>query len=186
MMRRILSLEIFSDIEVHLQKLLKSYTVKEGIHSRLQAVLLYRKIRNYTAVGIQLGKSHGFVRKWNLRVCIQLSDWEMSACEKIKRQKLLEVFTDLPRTSGPKTYTAEQQCHVMATALKKPSECQREITHWTHVELADELNKTDLVKGIGRDILRSHEFQTLQFAGQIFLGLKYLATIMPYFASSYY
>ena len=150
MMMRILPLEIFSDIEVHLQKLLKSYTVKEGIHTRIQAVLLYRKIRNYSAVGIQLGKSHGFVRKWNLRVCHQLSDWDISFSEKIKRQKLLKVFTDLPRTSGPKTYTAEQQCHVMATALKKPSECQREITHWTHVELADELNKTDLVKGISK------------------------------------
>ena len=103
-MRRILPFEIFSDIEVHLQKLLKSYTVKECIHTRIQAVLLYRKIRNYTATGLQLGKSHGFVRKWNLRACNRLSDWEISSSEKLKRQKLLEVFTDLPRISGPKTY----------------------------------------------------------------------------------
>jgi hypothetical protein len=38
----------------------------------------------------------------------------------------------------------------MATALKKPSDCQREMTHWTHIELADELNKTKLVEGISK------------------------------------
>ena len=149
-MRRILPSEIFNDIEIHLKKLLNSYTIKECIHTRIKAILLYRKIRNYTAVGLQLGASHGFVRKWNVRICIKLSNWDNDLSEKLKRQKLIEVLTDLPRNSGPKTYTEEDQCHVMATALKEPSKCQREITHWTHVELADELNKTELVKGISK------------------------------------
>ncbi len=60
------------------------------------------------------------------------------------------MLTDLPRNSDPKTYTAEDQCHVMATALKEPNKCQREITYWTHVELADELSKTELVKWISK------------------------------------
>lgn len=149
-MLRILRSEIFDDIEIHLNKLLKSYTVKECIHTRIQAILLYRKIRNYSIVGIQLGKTHGFVRKWNVRVCSELINWDSSLSVKLKRQTLIKLFSDLPRASGPKTYTAEQQCHVMATALKKPSDCQREMTHWTHVELADELNKTGLVKGISK------------------------------------
>jgi len=149
-MRRILPSEIFNDIEVHLNKLLNSYTVKECIHTRIKAVLLYRKIRNYTAVGVQLGTTHGFVRKWNVRICKELSNWDIDSSEKLKQQKLIEVLSDLPRKSGPKTYTAEAQCHVMATALKKPSDCQREMTHWTHVELADELNKSKLVEGISK------------------------------------
>lgn len=72
-MRRILPSEIFNDIEIHLTKLLNSYTVKECIHTRIKAILLYRKIRNYTAVGVQLGTTHGFVRKWNVRICKELS-----------------------------------------------------------------------------------------------------------------
>ncbi len=53
-MRRILPSEIFNDIEIHLKKLLNSYTRKECIHTRIKAILLYRKIRNHTAVGLQL------------------------------------------------------------------------------------------------------------------------------------
>ncbi len=149
-MRRILPSEIFSDIEVHLNKLLNSYTVKECIHTRIKAIFLYRKIRNYSAVGIQLGTTHGFVRKWNIRICKELSIWDKDSSEKVKRKKLIDVLSDLPRKSGPKIYTSEDQCHVMATALKKPSDCQREMTHWTHIELADELNKTKLVEGISK------------------------------------
>jgi len=84
------------------------------------------------------------------RLINELIHWDKSLHAKLKRQALIVLFSDLPRSSGPKTYTAEQQCLVMATALKKPSDCQREITHWTHVELADELNKTGLVKGISK------------------------------------
>ncbi|MCU7836937.1 MAG: hypothetical protein KZQ83_17005 [gamma proteobacterium symbiont of Taylorina sp.] len=76
--------------------------------------------------------------------------WDNDSNDKLKRQKLIEVLSDLPRKSGPKTYTAEDQCHVMATALKKPSDGQREMTHWTHIELADELNKNKLVEGISK------------------------------------
>ena len=115
-----------------------------------KSVLLYRKLRNYTAVSIELGTSHGFVQKWNKRACHQLADWDVNADKKVKRDKLLQVFSDLPRQSGSKTYTPEHQCQVMAMALKKPEEYNREITHWTHIELADELNKSEVVKGISK------------------------------------
>lgn len=149
-MRRVLSAVTFKDIKIHLEKLLKSYTVKQCVHSRIEAVILYRELRNYTQVAKQLNKAVSYVHKWNLRACSELIDWEHNETNEVKRQRLLHVFSDLPRASGPKKYTAEQQCQVMSTALKSPNECQREITHWTHVELADELNKTELVKGISK------------------------------------
>jgi putative transposase len=34
--------------------------------------------------------------------------------------------------------------NVIALALKKPTECGREITHWTYHELADEANEQGL------------------------------------------
>jgi hypothetical protein len=149
-MRRIIPNELFLDIEVYMNKLLASYTVKSAVHTRIKSVLLYRKLRNYSRVAIQLGTSHGFVQKWNKRACHLLADWNINADKKIKMDKLLQVFSDLPRQSGSKTYTPEHQCQVMAMALKKPEEYNREITHWTYIELADELNKSTMFKGISK------------------------------------
>lgn len=163
MIRRILPADIFSDIKPYLYKLLNSYTVKAGIQLRIKSVLLYSEIRNYSAVGKELGVSHGFVQTWNKRACKELNDWDIDRSDNEKKEKLLQVFSDLPRHSGPKTYTAEHQCHVMSTALKKPSECQREISHWTHHELADELHRQGVVKNISKStigrILRAAEIR---------------------------
>lgn len=125
-MRRILAAEVFNDIEIHLNKLIKFYPVKEYLYTRIQAVLLYRKIRNYSTVGIQLEKTHGFVRKWNLRACHELSDWDNRLTDKQKRQHLIEVFSDLPRIRAHKTYTGHKKVYHGAAASSY-DECTEEV-----------------------------------------------------------
>jgi len=149
-MRRVLPNQLFSDIRIYMSKLLKSYSAKQCIHERIQAVLLYHEIRNYNQVAKQIGRGSFFVQKWNKRACIELIDWDINWSQQDKKSYLIKVFSDLPRNSGPKTYTVEDQCQVMAVALKKPEEFHREITHWTHIELADELDRSGLVKGISK------------------------------------
>lgn len=149
-MQRALPQKTLKKIEPHLIKILKSYNLPQGISQRMKAFLLYQETRSCLKVSAKLGLSHSFICKWNKRVYERLYYWDEQQPSQLKREKLLKAFSDNPRASGPKTYSAEEQCLVIATALKKPSDCQREITHWTHVELADELNKTNTVTGISK------------------------------------
>ena len=151
-MKRILPLELHKDIEEHASKLLRCYTLKKGIHTRIEAFLRFRKERNHSKIGEQLNASHTFVRKWSNRGWQQLSQWDVTLSDTQKRKKLTQVFSDASRRGTPK-YTPEQQCQVIAIALKPPSEHQREITHWTYPELADEMSLSGLVPGISKSTI---------------------------------
>ena len=101
MNRRVLPSDIFPDIKHHMLIIQNSYSVKSGVKLRIKAVLLYHEVRNYKAVSLQLGTAHSFVQTWNKRACKELAVWDVTASEKLKRDTLLKVFSDLPRASGP-------------------------------------------------------------------------------------
>lgn len=106
---------------------------------------------------MQLGVSCSFVAKWRDRV---LSDptfslWPADSVNlKEKQQLICNAVVDAPRLGAPATYTAEQLCNLMALALRPPSECGREITHWTNIELADEANRQGIAPGISKSTVQ--------------------------------
>lgn len=54
-------------------------------------------------------------------------------------ERFLTAFLqDAPRCGAPSRYSAEQQCAIMAIALRKPEEFGRPVEEWTHRELADQ------------------------------------------------
>ena len=59
---------------------------------------------------------------------------EYSAGE-IKRL-LLATVEDAPRPGAPLKYTPEQQCALVALAVRKPMEIGVPVENWTHRELA--------------------------------------------------
>ena len=58
------------------------------------------------------------------------------------------ALDDAPRPGGPATFTAEQVVQIVAVACEPPEKSGRAISHWTHAELADEVQK----RGIARSI----------------------------------
>jgi len=62
----------------------------------------------------------------------------------------LPVIADAPRCGGPLTYQAEQQCGVIALALRKPSEFGLPVETWTHRELAEVADREGIAEGISR------------------------------------
>jgi putative transposase len=67
-------------------------------------------------------------------------------------QDLLELIQaaldDAPRPGGPATFTPEQIVAIVAVACEPPEKSGRPISHWTHVELADEVKKRHIAKDI--------------------------------------
>jgi putative transposase len=57
------------------------------------------------------------------------------------KDAIFEFLADAPRSGAPSTYSAEQYCQMLGVCLEDPQESGRPITHWTHQELADEIQK---------------------------------------------
>ena len=57
------------------------------------------------------------------------------------REAIRETLKDAPRSGCPGRVTAEQVTQILAVACEPPESSGRPITHWTHNELQDEVNK---------------------------------------------
>jgi transposase len=64
------------------------------------------------------------------------------------RQAIRDLLADAPRSGTPGKFTAEQLAQIFAVACEPPEKSGRPITHWTHVELADEVQKRGIVASI--------------------------------------
>src|SRR5262249_56001903 len=64
------------------------------------------------------------------------------------------ALDDAPRPGGPATFTAEQIVAIVAVACEPPEKSGRPISHWTHAELADEVEKRRILDPIPPPTLR--------------------------------
>ena len=61
---------------------------------------------------------------------------------------MFEVLSDASRPGKPKTFSPEQLVQVIAVACEEPGESDREISHWTRRELAEEVIQRQIVPSI--------------------------------------
>jgi hypothetical protein len=140
-----------ADIAHTILSILQCYSLPAGILSRLRAVLFINETYSVTKVAKKLNVSCTFIAKWRDRAEQIFSSWPDELTDiKEKTHFLCQAFSDAPRSGTPAVYTAEQLCNLMSLALKLPTECGREMTHWTHIELADEANKQAIACGISK------------------------------------
>ena len=145
------------DICTTISSVLRCYTMPACIMTRLKTILLINNTGSLTTVAMQLGVSCSFVAKWRDRVRSDptFSLWPADSIDlKEKQQLICNAVVDAPRLGAPTIYTAEQMCNLMALPLKPPSECVREITHWTNIELADEANRQGIAPGISKSTVQ--------------------------------
>jgi putative transposase len=91
------------------------------------------------------------VRLWRsrwVRASVQLADIEPEVGEKALRALIRNRLADDSRSGRPGTFTPEQRCQIVAVACEAPALSGRPVTHWTPVELADEVIKRGIVVGI--------------------------------------
>ena len=141
-----------SEIKTTILAMLRRYnSLSCGLKSRLMVILNINENFNMSCIAKKVGVSCSFVAKWRNRAIAFFDRWPSESIDEKERWALInKAFSDAPRSGSPTTYTAEQYCNVIALALKQPTEFDREITNWTHVELADEANKQRLAEGISK------------------------------------
>ena len=62
--------------------------------------------------------------------------------------EIVETIKDAPRSGAPTDFSAEQFAAIIAISCQHPTECSREVSHWTGRELADEAIKQGIVDSI--------------------------------------
>lgn len=139
----------YSTFTIPILSLLRCYSLPSATLIRLKTVLAADQTYNKNQVAREMGTSYNFVKKW-VRRATQLFSTKLTLSMEIKEIQalLLDTFSDKPRSGAAGKYNAEQCCNVMA--LKAPTKCGREITQWTHIELADEVNKQKIAEGMSK------------------------------------
>lgn len=135
-----------------LERLVRAYTTPQHITQRARIVLLSAEARPNVEQAAALGVDHQRVRRWRRRwVAGQAA---IAAAEANQGEDpyiddlVVTLLADERRAGRKPTFTAEQVAQIIAVACEKPTECDREVSHWTARELADELIKRGIVVSI--------------------------------------
>jgi len=135
-----------------LQSLIPRQTI--AVRERRRLIILFSLCsRGIYQSALALGYTPRTVRRWYKRGLLlreKLHTGDAPLGEAKLRELLLVTVADAPRSGCPPTYTAEQQCAIVALAVRKPSELGLPIEAWTHRELANVAEQEGVVKRISR------------------------------------
>src|SRR3954464_1764685 len=99
-----------------------------------------------------LGLNRISVRLWRDRWLAAAEDLARAEKDDLSAPQFLgliaEILDDAPRPGGPATFSPEQIVQIVAVACEPPEKSGRPISHWTRRELADEVEKRQIVKHI--------------------------------------
>lgn len=134
-----------------LRTLARSSTCSQGVARRAMVILLAFEGFNNEEIAAEVGLGRHQVGVWRLR---WQRVWERLAiiecCESTVdfRAAVIDVLSDEPRPGAPPTFTPEQITDILAVACEPPEKSGRPVTHWTPMELADEVVKRGIVASI--------------------------------------
>jgi len=112
----------------------------QGLVMRAQIILLAARGVGVRPTAVRLGVGRATVQRWRGR-------WSSSPATR----PVLERLIDAPRPGTPATFTPEQICAIVALACEVPKRDGRELTHWTHADLAAEAIARGIVESISPD-----------------------------------
>jgi putative transposase len=121
-----------------LEKLANRPSTPQQIAQRAQIVLKAAIGQNNAEIARTMNISIKMVRQWRHR-WVETTD---------QSKTVIERLVDNLRTGAPLKFTLEQQVEAMAMACRDPMEYGRPISHWSSLELADELIKQGIVEHI--------------------------------------
>ena len=123
-----------------LEDLERRRNAPQGLVKRAQIILLAACGIGVRATAERLGMGRATVQRWRRR-------WSRASAD----ESALERLVDAPRPGTPATFTPEQICSILALACEPPMREERELTHWTHAELAAEAMARNIVESISPD-----------------------------------
>ena len=123
-----------------LEALVRQRNAPQGLVVRAEIILLAAAGVGVRATVTRLEVGRATVQRWRRR-------WSSSS----PRLSVLERLIDAPRPGTPATFTPEQICSILALACEPPKRDGRELSHWTHAELAAEAVARGIVESISPD-----------------------------------
>lgn len=119
-------------------KLINAHTTAQQLVIRLKIILMSVKGEHPTHIASELGVARSTVYRWIKR-------WLVGHESEIP---VWEILSDDERPGAPCVFTPEQLCQLFAMACDKPELYGRPISHWTGMDLADELMKQKIITSI--------------------------------------
>lgn len=135
-----------------LEKIARCYTNPYWLVLRVKIVLCAATGDNNSEIARRLNTTPNTAGKW--RSCWLKTEPRLLAAEAedLSEKELTALIeaalSDIQRPGTSDTFTPEQLVHIVAVACEDPRESDREITHWSRRELADEVIKRDIVDTI--------------------------------------
>ena len=135
-----------------LEKITRCYTNPYWLVLRAKIVLYAAAGANNTEIVRRLDTTSDTAGKWRGRWIEAeplLSAVEAEGLDEKELAAWVKAgLSDAPRPGTPDTFTPEQLVQVVAVACEDPRESDREITHWTRRELAEEVIQRETVDTI--------------------------------------
>ena len=144
--------KLTTKLEQVLKQIARCYTNPYYLVLRAKIILMAATGANNAQVAREHNVDTDTVRTWRGR-WLDAEATLLAAEAKGFTEKELTAFVeaalgDAPRSGAPDTFSPEQLVRVVAVACETPRELGREITHWTHRELADEAISRSIVETI--------------------------------------
>jgi len=134
-----------------LQTFSRSVTAPSRLRQRAAIIVLAFDGLLNEDIAERVGLTHRQVGHWRRRwakAWNRLIDIECRESRAVLRRAIETVLTDEPRPGAPGKFTPEQVVQILAVACEPPEKSGRPITHWTILELTDEVIKRGIVDSI--------------------------------------
>jgi transposase len=145
-------IKLTPELKQILEKITRCYTNPYWLVLRAKIVLDAATGANNSEVARRLDTTPDTASKWR-RGWLKAEPHLLAAAAEDPGEKVLlalveAVLSDAPRPGAPDTFTPEQLVQAVVIACEDPRESNREISHWTRRELADEIIKRKIVDTI--------------------------------------
>ena len=139
-------------IQKILEHIARGYTKPYSLVLRAKMILYAAAGSDNTAVAARLDTDRNSVGTWRTRWLAAeptLLAAEAAAVSEKELSAMVEsILSDDPRPGAPDRFTPEQLVEIIAVACEEPQKSDREISHWTRRELADEAMGRSIVDSI--------------------------------------
>lgn len=134
-----------------LEKLSNASTVSHGVTMRARIILhAFQKLQN-VEISEFVGLGRQCVGKWRRRwreSFDALLSIQMNEPHSVLVRAVVDVLSDAHRSGSPGKFSSEQIVQLISIACENPRESDRPVDVWTARELADEMEKREVVDSI--------------------------------------
>jgi transposase len=146
------TVKLTSVLKQILEKITRCYTNPYWLVLRARIVLYAATGANDSEIARRLDTTPDTTGKWRERWLEAEPRLIAAEAENLDEKVLIglveEALSDAARSGAPSTFTPEQLTQVVVVACEDPRESNREISHWTRRELADEMSERKIVDTI--------------------------------------